>query len=110
MKEVDVFNIEEENAKKEKEYQKSHDRDVADLKKILKLPEGRRLILKFLTETGVVSASFSLNSMQTAFYEGKRDVGLWLLKRLDEAEPMAFSQMLREYFSELKSKKNKQEE
>ena len=48
--------------------------------------------------------------MQSAFNEGRRDIGIMLLKLLDEAEPQAYSQMLAEHFSELKSKKPKQEE
>lgn len=109
-KELDVFKIDEANAESQKDYDRRRDREIDDLGKILKLPEGRRLILRILVETGAVNkASFSLNSMQTAFNEGKRDIGLWLLKDVDLAEPMAYSQMLREYYSELKSKKAKEE-
>ena len=109
-RDLDVFKIDEANAESQQEAAKKRDRDISDIQRILKVPEGRRLILRILSETGLFRASFSLNSMQTAFNEGKRDIGAWLLKDLDEAEPMAFSQMLREYFSELKSKKAKQEE
>lgn len=109
-REVDVFKIDDANEESKQEFIKRREREISDLQKVLRVPEGRRLILRILSEAGVVRASFSLNSMQTAFNEGKRDIGVWLLKDLDEAEPMAFSQMLREYYSELKSKKAKQEE
>jgi len=109
-KEFDVFKIDEANKESQDEFAKRRDRDISDLQMVLKAPQGRRLILRILSEAGIVKASFTLNSMQTAFNEGKRDIGVWLLKDLDEAEPMAFSQMLREHYSELKSKKANKEE
>ena len=105
MEDIDVFKIDEANEKAGKRYERRHVRDIDDLKKVLKLPEGRRMVWKILSETGVFRASFSLNSMQTAFHEGKRDVGLKLIMAMDEAEPMAYAQMLREHYSEAKSKK-----
>lgn len=102
--------IEAKNKESKKEYSRRKDRELDDLKVVLKKPEGRRVIYKLLCECGVFKASFSLNSMQTSFSEGRRDIGLSLLKDLDEAEPNAYSQMLTEHFSELKSKKPKAEE
>jgi hypothetical protein len=101
--------IEEKNKEAQKEYTRKKDREIDDLKTVLKKPEGRRFVYKVLSECGVFKASFSLNSMQTAFQEGRRDIGILLLKMLDEAEPQAYSQMLTEHFSELKSKKPKEE-
>ena len=109
-KEIDVYGIDEANKESQKEYEKLQDRKEDDVRKVLKTPEGRRLLLEIITESGVVHASFSQNSMVTAFNEGKRDIGLFLLKKIDKVEPMAFSQMLREYFSESRSKKNQREE
>jgi hypothetical protein len=97
--------IESKNKENKKEFQRRREREIDDLQKVLKSPEGRRVIYKILSECGVFKASFSLNSMSTAFNEGKRDIGIMLLKDLDEAEPNAYSQMLKEHFSELKSKK-----
>lgn len=96
--------IEQFNKESRKAYLKRRAREITDLQKVLKLPEGRRLLYKILCECGVFKASFTQNSNTTAFNEGKRDIGLLLLKELDAAEPQAYSQMLREHFSELKSK------
>jgi hypothetical protein len=98
------------NKESKKEYKNRKDRELDDLKVVLKLPEGRRFIYWMLSSVGVWNTSFSLNSMQTSFNEGRRDVGLMLLKQLDEAEPNVHSQMLKEHYSELKSKKPKTEE
>ena len=83
MPELDVFKIDEANADNQKEYNRRRERELDDLKKILKIPEGRRFVLRVLGEAGMFHASFSLNSMQTSFNEGKRDIGLWLMKDLD---------------------------
>jgi len=108
-KEIDVFNIDEINKASAKEQEVKRDRDINDIRKILKMPEGRRLFWRLLSEAGVFRASFSLNSMQTSFNEGKRDNGLQLLAEMHEAEPMAYSQMLREHYSEAKSKKKQED-
>jgi hypothetical protein len=102
--------IETKNKESKKEYKLRRDRETDDLRVVLKKPEGRRFVYKVLCECGVFKASFTLNSMQSAFNEGRRDIGLALLKLLDEAEPNAYSQMLTEHFSELKSKKPKMED
>lgn len=109
-KELDVFNIDEKNAEIRKEQEKLRNREVDDLQKVLKNPEGRRFVWRVLSEAGIFKASFSLNSMQTAFNEGKRDIGIWLMGDVDRAEPGAYAQMQREHYSELKSKQSKQEE
>ena len=102
--------IEAKNKESKKDFVKRKERELSDLQSVLKKPEGRRLVYKILSECGVFKASFSLNSQTTAFNEGKRDIGLALLKDLDIADPNAYSQMLSEHFSELKSKKPESKE
>lgn len=109
-KEIDIFDIDSKNAEIRKEQEKRRSREIDDLQKVLRSPEGRRFVWRVLSEAGVFKASFSLNSMQTSFNEGKRDVGIWLMSDVDRAEPNAYAQMQREYYSELKSKQSKQEE
>ena len=108
-KDIDIFKIDEQNKEVQKEFEKRRTREIDDLQKVLKIPEGRRLIWRILSEAGVFKASFSLNSMQTAFNEGRRDIGIWLIQDVDRAEPNAYAQMQREYYSELKSKQAKEE-
>lgn len=105
----EVKRTEEEEA----EFQRNLKRRTDDIKKLLKSPEFRRFIWSILSETGIFRASFTNNSMNTAFLEGKRDVGLWLIKDIDEADTNALFQIRQEYISELKSKEaviKKQEE
>lgn len=93
------------NKESKKEFNRRRDREITDLKVVLKIPEGRRTVYKILCECGVFKASFTQNSNTTAFNEGRRDIGLSLLAELDLAEPNVYSQMLKEHFSEAKSKK-----
>jgi hypothetical protein len=99
----------DKNKESQKEYKNRRDRERDDLKTVLKKPEGRRVIWGILETCGVFKSSFALNSMQGAFNEGKRDIGLALLADLNEAEPQMFAQMQSEYISELKSKKQVKE-
>lgn len=96
--------IDAKNKETRTEYKRRRDREIDDLRAVLKLPQGRRFVYKVLCECGVFKSSFTQNSLQSAFNEGKRDIGLELLRALDETEPMAYTQMLQEHFSELKSK------
>lgn len=85
------------------ESDRNQKRDQSDLRKLLNLPEGRRFIWKLWSETGVFRASFTLNSNQTAFNEGRRDIGLAILLEVQKAKPDAYAQMQREFTSEINS-------
>jgi len=95
----------EKNAKLSADGKRQHNRKVGDLRSILKKPEGRRFVWELLGDTGVFRSVFALNSNQTSFNEGRRDVGLELLQKLNEADASAFAQMQREYVSEVNSKR-----
>lgn len=88
----------------EEDFQRIQRRRIADLRKLLKQPEFRRFIWHILSETGIFKASFTLNSMQTAFLEGRRDVGLAFIEDLDKADTNALIQIRQEYVSEIKAK------
>lgn len=91
-------------AKIDKEAKYNKARDIADMQKLLRMPEFRRFAWRKLSETGIFRASFSQNAMLMAYSEGKRDIGLGFLTDLNEADPNAFAQIQREYISEQKSK------
>lgn len=101
---LDILGTDADNAKLNEEQRKQRERDFGDVRRVLSLPEGRRFIWKQLAEAGIFHASFTANSNQTAFQEGRRDRGLALLQLVNAADPDAFAQMQREYLSEAKSK------
>ena len=68
----------------------------ADMKKVMATPEGRRLIWHFLDNTAAVfSGSFTGNS-ETFFREGRRDVGISIMKLAQSVDPDAYVAMLQE--------------
>lgn len=101
---TDIFNHEAENKKINDEERKLRSREVGDIKKILELPQGRRVIWKILTDCHIFNISFNLNTKQEDFREGERNIGLKVLDRVNEADVNAFAQMQAEYVSEQKSK------
>jgi len=105
----DIFNIEEQQKKLTDEQKRIRQKEINDLFKILKTPEGRRWCWRMLDKCGVFRNSFSANSNATAFAEGTRDVGLGLLRDINEADISAFAQMQNEYLSALNSKKQAKE-
>jgi hypothetical protein len=94
------------NEKLSAEGKRIRQREISDLRRILKLPEGRRFIWNQLGKAGIFHDSFSLNSNQTGYNLGKRSMGLDLLIDLNEADVGAFAQLQSEYMSEVTSRKN----
>ncbi len=107
--EIDVFNIDELNRKLTVDQRCERQKDIDDLRKILKTPEGRRFTWRHLGRCRIFCNSFNPNSNQTAFNEGQRSIGLVLLGEVNEANMTAFSKMQNEYLSALYSKKQNKE-
>jgi len=83
-------------------------RDLNDIRVILKSPEGRRFLWRTLSKAGIFRDSFTLNSNQTSYNEGRRSTGLDLLIDLHDADVLAFARMQQEFMSEVLSKKEKE--
>lgn len=64
------------------------EREVGDLKRVLALPEGRRMVRRLLGFCRVFETSMTGTS-QTFFNEGMRNVGLMLIREVSEAAPEA---------------------
>ena len=82
------------------------DRELSDIRKVIREPEGRRFYWRVLSDAGIFRNSFTGNS--TTFYnEGQRSIGLGLLEDLLEADKLAFSKMQLEQYSEAKKQEDK---
>lgn len=102
-----MFNSEAEKLKIEAEYKKIRARQLDDIKKVLELPEGRRFLWRILEEGRVLSSCYHDNSQTMAYYEGKRDVGLFVLSELTSVNKNALGKIQNEHFSEMgKNKRN----
>lgn len=97
-----MLNNAKELQEKEDELRKRiRDRQLKDVEKVLELPEGRRLLWRILEESRIMATCFSDNTHTMAYYEGKRDIGLFILNEATTVNKNAFSKMQNEYFSEL---------
>lgn len=97
----------EEREKLDAEHKRIRSRQLDDIKKILDLPEGRRFLWRLLEEGRILSTCYHENSQTMAYYEGKRDVGLFVLNELTSVNKNAFGKIQNEHFSEMgKNKRN----
>lgn len=89
--------------KKKDEERRRLELQANDFRKILGMPEGRRFVWRYLSETGVFHGSFDGTS-RTFFNEGRRDIGLKLLNEVIATRPDAFTQMQQEHASAAKKR------
>lgn len=103
----------------EQRQKRKRDTELADLRHILKDPEGRRFMWRLLGEAKLFHGSFVMGDQGygTTYNEGRRSIGCWAFSELLEAKPEAYNQMQREHSSlerrdeiiESKTKKEKEE-
>jgi hypothetical protein len=75
-------------------------RELADLRAVLSLPEGRRWLWRVLEQTAAFRASYDPdNPIRMGFSEGRRSVGLWLLAELQLAAPDAFASLIADTYA-----------
>ena len=69
--------------------------EISDLKVVLGIPEGRRVLWKYLSECGVYKTSFTGNS-ETFFNEGRRTIGLKIIADIYKSDVDAYALMMKE--------------
>ena len=92
--------------KQQDKAKRKRERELSDIRFILKSPEGRRFYWKLMSDARVFHSSFNGDTSGTMFNEGRRSIGLDILNDLLEAKPETFSQMQQEYASEKKREDN----
>lgn len=90
---------EEQQKEQQKEYERKRDRELNDLRKVLRTPEGRRVIWRLLEEAKIFQSVFTGNS-GTYYKAGYSDFGRFILSEVLEANKNAFTQMMNEAWSE----------
>jgi hypothetical protein len=69
--------------------------EEADFRAVLAVPAGRRFLRRVLAECGTHRGTFAESERLSAFLEGKRAVGLWLLTLFADC-PGLYVQLLQE--------------
>ena len=72
-------------------------RELEDIRWLLGHAQGRRFASRILEQAGVHRSSFNHSGSLMAFNEGRRDVGLWLIAELTEANADGYLKLLKEY-------------
>jgi len=71
------------------------DQELADLRAILDTPQGKRFIWRLLERNGVFRRSYEGGDhADTAFNEGRRNEGLWLMAEISRVGPHAMADLL----------------
>jgi len=71
-----------------------------DIRAVLKMPEGKRFLWKWIERCGVYRLSMNHSGSITYFNEGERNIGIGLLAEWAKVDPVSFSEMTVKYFKE----------
>lgn len=70
--------------------------EIADFKWLMSQPQGQRFAWRLLEKAGVYHTTFNSSGSITAFNEGKRAMGLWLVAQIHDHTPETLTAMIRE--------------
>jgi hypothetical protein len=70
--------------------------EIADFRWLMEQPQGRRFAWRMLAEAGVYRSTFNSSGSITAYQEGQRKMGLWLMLQIHEHAPASLLAMLEE--------------
>lgn len=93
-----AMSIEEQVYIREQNEQKRRSKEIADAQEFNAFAstyEGRRLLRRFIDECGVYRQTFTGDPLSSAFQEGRRSIGLWLIELFDSC-PDLYIQLLTE--------------
>lgn len=89
---VDVGD-EQQYKKRRTKAQSKRDQELYELRDLLQDKTFRRLMWRMLENCGVYTSSFTSDTHLTAFNEGERNIGLWLLSEIEQAAKEAYPLM-----------------
>jgi hypothetical protein len=92
---MDIYEQQEQQEEALLERQYRDALNQSDFEQVCKTTEGRRFIRRVLGECGVYQSSFTGDAQTTAYREGMRTIGLWLVSLFDK-NPDAYIQLLTE--------------
>jgi hypothetical protein len=85
-----------EHERNMKKFKLDREKEVEELKRLLSFPANRYFFWRLLGYCNYFSSVSRDNPHDMAIASGRRDVGVWLMKELFEADPKAFTLMQRE--------------
>lgn len=80
--------------KVQKKHKIKRDAEKEDLRALLRSPQGRAVLWRILSYCGVYSDNpFPDLPGAMARHEGKRHIGLWLIREIHDADPHAYARI-----------------
>ena len=76
--------------------QLNRDRVNLDLEAVLRLPQGRRVLLMILERCGMYRNAYTGEASATDFRLGEQNVGLWLIAQIETVNPTEYPALLLE--------------
>lgn len=101
----DLIDTSKQESLQERDKRK-RERELSDIRTILKTVEGRRFYWRVLAEGEMWKVNFNGDVNQLIFDNGMKNMSAIFMKDLLAAKPEAFIQMQQEYASEVVSEKN----
>lgn len=89
----------------ERRKREDREKELDDLRAVLDLPQGRRLLWRYLGLAGVFKNPHAADSHQTSFFCGQQAIGQTLLSDITTAQDEALILMMREAAAESQRRK-----
>ncbi|EXS21493.1 Bbp19 family protein [Acinetobacter sp. yr461] len=92
--------------KKVDENKRKRDQELNDLRTILATEQGKRFLMRLLNRANLLQPTYGsgANTNDFAFFEGRREFGLYILGEITQANTDAWLDMQKQHFDELKEK------
>ena len=95
--------------KDKKKQNSKRKKELSDWRKVLSLPEGRRIVWRLFGISGLYRDPMTGNS-QTFYNIGAQKIGRWIQDEIFEANNQMFAQIQSEAISAVKSQEEEQDE
>lgn len=82
--------------KKKKKHQLVREGQLEEIRHILSTPYGRRFLWRVLIQCGMNKTLSGQTELGMAIMSGKRDMGLWLLGEINEADKNGYIKLIQE--------------
>jgi hypothetical protein len=83
-------------ASRKKRFKLNQERELDELRELLKTSGGRWFLRRLLERCGLFKTTSGYDPYKMAIASGERDVGLWIIKEINEANPDAYLSLVRE--------------
>jgi len=79
-----------------KKFELVRDRELEEIRRILKEEWGRGFLHRILGECHTYRSTSNSDAHTMAVLSGQRDIGLWLLSEIEQADPNGYVKLLQE--------------